>query len=240
MPAKAAARLLLHVLGSKGRRRKRRRAIAVNRGIASAVSTERQRAADTFEAPPAGENLASTLALTWIEHDLMPRVIVADDLAILWGNIAARSLLARKRDIEARLGVLATVDRPKQAALAAFVTLSEVAISSWALRRADGDGHLLFRAQRIDWHGGGMFGVSFFGSGAEFQVRYADLDIIFGLTRAEHRVLLDMLEGLDAEHLAEIHAVSIETTRTHIRNIYAKLQVRSREALFYRLRPYRI
>jgi len=167
-------------------------------------------------------------------------VIVADDLAILWSNIAGRSLLAQKRDVEERGGILATVDRSRQPALARFITFSEVAISSWTLARADGDGHLLFRAQRIDWRGDGMFGVGFFGSGTDFHVRYADLDTVFGLTRAEHRVLLDMLEGFEADRLAEIHEVSIETTRTHIRNIYAKLQVRSREGLFHRLRPYRI
>lgn len=200
------------------------------------------RTGDEPESPAPGgdDSIAAALALDWIEHDLMPRVIVADDLAVLWGNVAGRSLLAQKRDLEVRGGHLCTVDRSKQAALARFVTSSEVAVSTWTLKRSDGDGHLLFRAQRIDWHGGGMFGVGFFGSGSEFQVRYADLDTVFGLTGAEHRVLLDMLEGFEADRLSEIHDVSIETTRTHIRNIYAKLQVRSREGLFHRLRPFRI
>ena len=199
-----------------------------------------EQGADAPATPRADDNLAAALALDWIEHDLMPRVIVADDLAILWSNIAGRSLLAQKRDLEERSGILSTVDRSKQPGLARFVTSAEVAVSSWAFKRSDGDGHLLFRAQRIDWGGGGMFGICFFGSGSEFHVRYADLDTVFGLTPAEHRVLLDMLEGFEADRLSEIHAVSIETTRTHIRNIYAKLQVRSREALFHRLRPYRI
>ncbi|HET9638395.1 MAG TPA: helix-turn-helix transcriptional regulator [Allosphingosinicella sp.] len=193
--------------------------------------------------PPAGrpdEKLAAALALDWIDHDLMPRVIVGDDLVILWSNIAARALLAARRDVESRSGILSTVDRSKQQGLAHFVTTSEVAISTWALKRADGDGHVLFRAQRIDWQGGGLFGVALYGSGSEFHVRYADVDLVFGLTPAEHRILLDLLEGCEADRLAEIHAVSIETVRTHIRNIYAKLHVRSRESLFHRLQPYRI
>lgn len=200
----------------------------------------RQHGGDGPAMSGADESLAAALALYWIEHDLMPRVIVGDDLAILWGNVAGRSLLAQRRDLEERNGILSTVDRSKQSELARFVTSSEVATSCWALKRSDGDGHLLFRAQRIDWRGGGMFGVGFFGSGSEFHVRYADVDTVFGLTPAEHRVLLDMLEGADAVRLSEIHRVSIETIRTHIRNIYAKLQVRSREGLFHRLRPYRI
>lgn len=212
----------------------------VEEGAESGDFDVRHHMADAPATPRADDSLAAALALYWIDRDLMPRVIVADDLAILWSNVAGRSLLAQKRDLEERGGLLATVDRSKQAALTQFVILSEVAVSSWALKRADGDGHLLFRAQRIDWSGGGMFGVGFFGSGSEFHVRYADLDTVFGLTPAEHRVLLDMLEGFEADRMSEIHAVSIDTTRSHIRAIYAKLQVHSREALFHRLRPYRI
>lgn len=215
-------------------------AIMVDEEAESGGFDVHHRAADGLAFPRAKDSPAADLALSWIEHDLMPRVIVADDLAILWSNIAGRSLLAQKRDLENRNGILATVDRSKQVALARFITRSEVAVSSWAFKRSDGDGHLLFRAQRIDWSDSGMFGVCFFGSGSEFHVRYADVDTAFGLTPAEHRVLLDMLEGYEADRLSEIHAVSIETTRTHIRNIYAKLQVRSREGLFHRLRPYRI
>ena len=212
----------------------------VDQGAESDSFDLRRRVAEAPAFPRADDSAAAALALAWIEHDLMPRTIVADDLAILWSNVAGRSLLAQKRDLEERNGILATVERSRQPALARFVTTSEVAISTWAFKRSDGDGHLLFRAQRIDWRGGGMFGVGFFGSGSEFHIRYADLDTAFGLTPAEHRVLLDLLEGFEADRLSEIHAVSIETTRTHIRNIYAKLQVRSREGLFHRLRPYRI
>lgn len=214
--------------------------IMVDEGAESGGFDVRRRAAGTPPLSHAEEPEAAILALSWIEHDLMPRVIVDDDLVILWGNIAGRSLLAQKRDLEERNGILSTVDRSKQVALAKFVAQSEVAISSWSFKRSDGDGHMLFRAQRIDWRGGGMFGVAFYGSGSEFQARYADLDKVFGLTGAEHRVLLDMLEGLEADRLSEIHSVSIETTRTHIRNIYSKLQVRSREGLFHRLLPYRV
>lgn len=205
-----------------------------------AVMANRDIAARAFARSEADAQEAGELALAWIEHDVMPRVIVDHDLTLLWANVAARSLLAARRDIEERGGALAMVDRSSQAALVRFVTASEVSISSWSHKRADGDGHLLFRAQRIDWRGGGMFGIAFYGSGSDFQARYADLDIIFGLTPTEHRVLLDMLEGFEADRLADIHAVSIDTIRTHIRNIYAKLQVHSREGLFHRLRPYRI
>lgn len=180
------------------------------------------------------------MARVWLEYDAAPRVIVDEDLRIAWANTAARSALARARDLENRGGFLRTIDRGQQEALDAFVAGSGVGVSSWCLPRADRDGHVLFRAQRLAWEQAPVFGVLFYGSGSDFRSRYVDLERVFGLTPAEHRVLLDMLDGFEADRIAEGSGVSIETVRTHIRRIYAKVGVRSRERLFSRMRPYRI
>lgn len=186
------------------------------------------------------EAFVGEAALSWIDQDTLPRLMLDNALTILWANIAARSALARKRDIEIRGSTLSTVDRTKQLALEAYITGSGVGIASWCLRRADGDGHLIFRAQRICWEGDGVFGLSFHGSGSEFQARYAEFEKIYRLTKAEHRVLREMLDGLGTDRIAALHGVSIETTRSHIRHIYAKVGVKSRESLFHRLRAFRI
>ena len=70
--------------------------------------------------------------------------------------------------------------------------------------------------------------------------RYADLDMVFGLTRTEHRVLLDLLDGRDAVGLSELRGTSVETARTHIRRIYEKMAVGSREELCRRAAPFRL
>src|SRR3546814_4435442 len=84
-----------------------------------------------------------------------------------------------------------------------------------------------------------VFGVTFFGSGSEFRTQYEELDRIFGVTKAEQHVLADLLGGHDADHISKMRQISVETVRSHIRAIYSKVGVRSREALFHKLQPFR-
>jgi len=168
----------------------------------------------------------------------MPRCVVADDLAVLWANIAARSALAKRRDLEVRDGALCATRPQHQSELLAFVRSSGAGISTLCLPRSGGEGHLLLRAQRLSWSEEPAYGVSFFGTGEDYVHRYADLDVAFGLTQAENKVLLSLLDGHDAEQLARLLDVSVETVRSHIRKIYQKIGVRSREALFRVAMPF--
>jgi DNA-binding CsgD family transcriptional regulator len=179
-------------------------------------------------------------ALDWLALDKTPFVFLGDRLGVLWSNAAATAELEKRRDLEVRGGALAMIDRGRQAQLEHFLASANGSgVCTWSVPRADGDGHLLFRAQRLadqPWR----CGVSFHGSGADFRADYADLHAVFGLTPAEDKVLAGLLDGLDANRIAERDGVSIETTRSHIRAIYLKLDVNSREGLFHRVRPYRL
>src|SRR3546814_2054820 len=44
-------------------------------------------------------------ALSWLDCDRVPRIMLSSNLMILWANAAARSALARRRDIENRSGI---------------------------------------------------------------------------------------------------------------------------------------
>jgi len=63
----------------------------------------------------------------------------------------------------------------------------------------------------------------------EDQIELPDLANVFRLTPAEGRVLDHLTNGRRAEALAERLNISIETARTHIRRIYTKMNVASRE-----------
>lgn len=84
-----------------------------------------------------------------------------------------------------------------------------------------------------------MFCLSLTVAGGDHRHCYRHLDEAFQLTRAEHRVLQDLLAGNEAELLSAQLGVSIETTRSHIKNIYTKVGVKSRERLFARLQGFR-
>lgn len=188
------------------------------------------------------ETFAESLALGWVERDVQSRLIVDEDLQYVWSNGAAKSELERRHDLELRDGQLATTNPAFQQQLAGFVESCDGSTCTWALPCEDGDGHVLFRATEIglDENGQRYIGLMFYRSGSAFTTRYADLDRVFQLTPAEHRVLGRLLNGQTADEVARDLKVSIETTRSHIRQIYTKLAVTSREGLFSKVRPYRI
>ncbi len=182
------------------------------------------------------------LALAWMESDDQPRLICTDELALVWANAAARADLALGVDLELKEGVLVMHERAHQAELNALVRNCDGQLATLALGARDGDGHFLLRARRIEANGSEASCVclSFLRSGTAFRPNYADLERAFQLTPAEHRILLKMADGLNAEAIAEAKDLSIETVRSHIRSLYNKMGVASREAMFARIRPFRL
>jgi DNA-binding CsgD family transcriptional regulator len=204
---------------------------AASGGYADAPGTGRLGFAGGFE--------AGGHALDWLARDRIPFLLLGDGFTILWENAAARMELGKQRGLEVREGALAATERRHQARLAYFLASADDRLNSWSLPRADGDGHILLRARKLDdapWR----CGVAFHASGEDFKADYVDLAAVFGLTPAEQRVLLGLLDGLDAQRLSERDEVSIETTRSHIRALYLKLDVSTREGLFHRTGPYRL
>jgi DNA-binding CsgD family transcriptional regulator len=178
---------------------------------------------------------------SWAEREQTPRAIVDERLKLVWINRAARKLLDGRKDIEIREGVLAARSARNHQALLTFIESTGSSLNSFCFPSEDGDGHVLFRAVEVQRDDDTRYlGLVFYRSGSEFKARYADLDKVFNLTGTEHRVLQRLLDGKTADEVASEFRVSIETTRSHIRQIYAKADVTSREGLFSRTRPYRV
>ena len=122
---------------------------------------------------------------------------------------------------------------------AQFVEAACCEPSCWALRKPDDDGYVVFNAQRLGDDGGRLIGLTFRMDVPESDAtRYRGLGEAFGLTNAESKVLARLLDGRMAEEAAVDLGVGIETIRSHIRQIYGKLAVRSREAMFRQVLPF--
>ena len=193
------------------------------------------------ETQDAASSIAA-LALAWMEAEAQPRLICTADLALVWANEAAHAAFAEGGELDLKDGAIAMRDRAHQAELCAFVKACGDTLSTLALPTRDGDGHLLLRGRAItaDGAGGRRVGFAFLHSGAAFRARYADIDRAFQLTPAEHRILLRMIDGLNAEAIAALLDLSVETVRSHIRSLYNKMGVASREAMFAKVRPFRL
>jgi len=180
------------------------------------------------------------LLLRWANVNETARMLVLDDLSVVWTNAAARAALAERRDIAIRAGALVAIDRANAQPLARFVQDASEAPSVWCLPRCDGDGHLVLRATRLDADDGGeAVAIGFHGTGSDFRPSWIGFREAFGLTPAEADVVRALMEGETAGDVAGRLQISLGTVRTHIRNAYAKLEVNSREHLFRRLLPFR-
>src|SRR3546814_1640830 len=130
--------------------------------------------------------------------------MLSSNLMILWANAAARSALARRRDIENRSGIFSTVDASFQQGMQEFLLAGGATTTSWSLTRADGDGRLILRCQRIDADSDAVFAVTFFGCGSAFRPTYEELTRIFGVTMEVQIVMADLLGGHDAVTSSQI------------------------------------
>ncbi len=96
---------------------------------------------------------------------------------------------------------------------------------------------ILIRAERIS--DGPMVALQVFDTASDGGL-WADTGAIFGLTKAEDRLVKRLIGGANIEQLSDGLGISVETARTHVRRSYQKIGVSNREQLFAALSPFRL
>ena len=187
----------------------------------------------------ADQTTSGLAALHWLEDDHRPRMIASQRLRLLWSNPAARAFLATNGLIVERRGELSGADESQQRALEQLVGAAAGAPATSVFRRDEGDAEALCVVQaRSVATPGGQLGIGLQARQISTPHRYGDQEHLiemFRLTAAEYQVLLDLMSGLTAVEVSDKRGSSVETIRTQIREIYAKLGVNSREKLFFRV-----
>ena len=85
-------------------------------------------------------------------------------------------------------------------------------------------------------HAGGISDTSFAGSNAGsespgIEGRVAELSAQCGLTAREHEVLILLAQGRSNPYIRDALSISLDTAGTHVKHVYAKLGVHSRQEL---------
>ncbi len=175
----------------------------------------------------------------WLETEGGARLVVERSGRIIWSNARARRLLSEGSCLTMTAGQLVAAHRARHAELRTFLdnlnggpevavltsgeeTKPPVVIIGCALRVDSGD-YLGLRIRQV--------------SDAP-RLLVADLTPAYRLTGSERQVVRRLVEGETAEAISKANGQSIDTVRTHIRNIYNKIGVSSREALFARVFQY--
>lgn len=161
-----------------------------------------------------------------------------DDLVLTWSNEAAEAMLSEAVDVRLVGGRFELVDPAEHERFQKFVAATTSRSSDWCTPQV-ADGVLIFRAWRLETEAETGIGLVFHPSGGAYAPQWADFGRALGLTATEHRIALRLLDGVQIEAVAEEAKITPATARTHVRNLYLKLGVGSREAFFRVLAPFR-
>jgi len=187
-----------------------------------------------------GSTLAPGTALSWLNVDTRARIIVAAPLRLVWSNAAADAILAKLDDITLHDQTLVFASAASQRLFCEFITRLGPQMASLALPRGGHLNHLLVNGCAVETDNGRLACLEISLGGPGCQPRYHDLTAVFGLTNAEARVAEHLLAGHTATLTAQQLSISTATVRTHIRRLYSKIDVTSREELLGKIQRFRI
>ena len=179
---------------------------------------------------------AVTHVMAWCRNSRLPAMLVKADGSVVWCNEAGAALLAEREHFHLRSEKLTCIDSGQDPALRAFVGKDGNDLATWIVQ---GDSSMLI-VLREDIPGKDLRGLTFHSAEASVGYLWADFGPVLGMTGAEVRVAQRLMDGAGAEAISRDLGVGIETVRTHIRRIYNKLGIGSREELFARLSPFRL
>ncbi|MBX7249359.1 MAG: helix-turn-helix transcriptional regulator [Caulobacteraceae bacterium] len=184
---------------------------------------------------------AESYFLSWAERHSRPSVLVwLADLTLVWANRSALTLFRQADDVVVHGGKLTFVDKAVHGQFREMVGSLEHELRAWSFPRRGRDDHYVVALERLEPDDQPpAAALTFTETSGERRYVWCDISTVFGLTRAEAQVVKRLVEGDRADVLAESLGVTLDTVRTHIRRIYAKLGVGSREQLFSRVAPFR-
>lgn len=177
-------------------------------------------------------------ALAVLDQDRQARVLLNSSRQLLWANQRARGILSSGRGLEVRDGVLVSTRPGAPDEVAALLQRCDDTLASLVLQDKTDNSHLILRCRRMSLSPSTVFALTIISSGHEFGGSYIGVDSAFRLTQSEYRVLCALMAGQDVDAIATASNVSVETTRSHIKSLYMKMSVNSREAMFRRAVPF--
>ena len=190
-------------------------------------------------AKASGEAPSQHMILAWVARENKARLLVDGALRLEWANCAGHELIAK--------GDLLSVDASNVVTVRGELQFKiENAINSRAPeslilvdQHEDMAEHVVVRIEMLQEEGGkSYFGLQILRHAPPSDRWLAALARQFQLTPKQSQILMQMIAGKSTEAAASVMDISVETVRTHVRDVYAKLNVGSREELFARVRPF--
>lgn len=184
---------------------------------------------DTLACHEAGPDLSVLLA------DSGARMITDADRRVVWSTSGAALLASGRSCISIANGALGGNTRHSDGQLREIFDKAQLAaphpvdelIASEPSRRPE----LFVRAQSYSGPGAPFTLLTFRNLAGELQ-GIPDLGHLYGLTGTEQRIVAMMFQGQSVTEIAQAVHKSVLTIRTHVKRIYDKLNVGTKEQLF--------
>lgn len=187
------------------------------------------------------DGLVEQVRLEWLDTSPLPMAVMDHRRKIHWYNTSAGQIFQTSKTVFLTEGYMTVGSENGSAKLHAFIKDASNRGALSLLTVGSGKDHILLKGRLIArQRDTRLFGVSvqhsrFHAGVAAQHTKFAET---FSLTKGEARVAQELALGFSASDVAKSLEISIETVRTHIRRIYGKLGVGSREGLLARVRPY--
>lgn len=175
----------------------------------------------------------------WAGADPGRRFIVTRNLNVVWASDSAHSLLDEATVLHRAGHAIRLTDHGLQSAFIDLVYRAGDEFTTWHLSRPAGHGELLFIARRIA-PDSDLVGLRVQDTSIGFQPQWANFSGAFSLTPAEYRVALLLLDGNSVDRTANLLGLGEATVRTHVKHLYLKMDVTSKEEMFRRMAGFRI
>jgi DNA-binding CsgD family transcriptional regulator len=176
---------------------------------------------------------------TWGAQYPIPSMILAEDMSLLWSNSAADEILAAGKDFQLANGAVVCVDKAQGQEFRGFLATVGQTPGAWICCQDDTASQLV-RAEAVAPEGlPPAVALMIYPIDSVQRYLWGDFHKVFGLTRAETTVVKRIVGGEAADAIAEDLSITVETVRTHVRRIYAKLGVNNREQLFSKVSAFR-
>ena len=174
----------------------------------------------------------------WLEADSRARVLVKKNLHVVWKNKAADSLFESGAGLSLRNGYLLAADRAVQDEIERLVVENRDGANWRILGKPGGASHVAVRSWRSN--DAAAHGLIFHTLAHVPLSSIPDLPVEFGFTKAEQQIIKMLLAGRSSTQIASKLDNSVLTVRTHMKRVYSKLGINSREQLFASLTAYLI
>lgn len=189
---------------------------------------------------PRSEFESHSYSLAWSASFSVPAVIVAPEMDLIWINRTGETLLNGADDFCLVDGRLTCADPTLRAEFQKFVSGALQQPGVWVCGAVT-PVRMLVRGDPVEPTGHKpAIGLLFYTMDVEHQHMWADFGKVFGLTRSEVQIVKRVVGGEKAQMIALEQGISLDTVRTHIRRVYGKLCVNSREELFSLISPFRV